>query len=328
MTQDTNMSAESSAISPLSKVFTLGSSHRTEIQLLVGVLGLVALYSFLYPEIFPTTGNMAEMSRVGGILLVIAIAQTFALVVGGFDISVAANMGFVSIVMALTTVSGQPLWIGVGLGLAAGTAVGFTNGILIARLGVTPFVATMGMLTFLYGLANQLSNGGSIAGLPKELRLLGRGDWGFLPASVGMAIIAGVVAWVILNRTRLGLYIYSIGGSREAARTAGIPVVRYELLAYTLCGFFTAIGGVMLTSRVSVGQSTLGQGYELLSVATAVIGGVAIGGGKGRLSGVILGVVLLTVLTTGLDIGGINTFMQQMVTGAVLVGAVLIAKAR
>jgi ribose/xylose/arabinose/galactoside ABC-type transport system permease subunit len=100
------------------------------------------------------------------------------------------------------------------------------------------------------------------------------------------------------------------------------------MLAYTLCGFFTAIAGVMLTARVSVGQGTLGQGYELLSVATAVIGGVAIGGGVGRLSGVLLGVLLLTVLTTGLDIGGINQFVQQMVTGLVLIGAVLVARSR
>jgi ribose/xylose/arabinose/galactoside ABC-type transport system permease subunit len=100
------------------------------------------------------------------------------------------------------------------------------------------------------------------------------------------------------------------------------------VLAYTLCGFFSAVAGVMLTARVSVGQGTLGQGYELLSVATAVIGGVAIGGGVGRLSGVLLGVVLLTVLTTGLDIGGINQFFQQMVTGLVLIGAVLIARSR
>jgi inositol transport system permease protein len=100
------------------------------------------------------------------------------------------------------------------------------------------------------------------------------------------------------------------------------------VLAYTLCGFFAAVAGVMLTSRVSVGQASLWQGYELLSVATAAIGGVAIGGGSGRLSGVFLGVVLLTVLTTGLDIGGVNSFVQQMVTGLVLIGAVLIARSR
>jgi ribose/xylose/arabinose/galactoside ABC-type transport system permease subunit len=145
---------------------------------------------------------------------------------------------------------------------------------------------------------------------------------------VAIASFTRLLAWAILARSRAGLYIFSIGGSRETARVSGIPVVRYEILAYTLCGFFTAVAGIMLTSRVSIGQGSLGQGYELLSVATAVIGGVAIGGGVGRLSGVLLGVVLLTVLTTGLDIGGINQFFQQMVTGLVLIGAVLIARSR
>jgi ribose/xylose/arabinose/galactoside ABC-type transport system permease subunit len=237
-------------------------------------------------------------------------------------------MGFVSIVAALCMADGGSVPLGVCLGLAGGTGVGFVNGFMIGRLGVTPFVATLGSLTFLYGLSNQLGNGGSIAGLPADLAWLGRRDWGVIPATVAIAFLACLLAWAILARSRAGLYIFSIGGSRETARVSGIPVVRYEILAYTLCGFFTAVAGIMLTSRVSIGQGSLGQGYELLSVATAVIGGVAIGGGVGRLSGVLLGVVLLTVLTTGLDIGGINQFFQQMVTGLVLIGAVLIARSR
>jgi ribose/xylose/arabinose/galactoside ABC-type transport system permease subunit len=302
--------------------------RRTELQLLVGVLALSAVYSVLYPASFPTLANLSEMSRVGGILFVAAVAQSFALIVGGFDISVAANMGFVSIVSALYMTEGGSVVVGVLLGLLGGTGVGLVNGMLIGRLGVTPFVATLGSLTFLYGLSNQLSDGGSVAGLPATLSWLGRSDWGPIPSTVAIACVACVLAWMILARSRAGLYIFSIGGSRETARVSGIPVVRYEVLAYTLCGFFTAVAGVMLTARVSVGQGTLGQGYELLSVATAVIGGVAIGGGVGRLSGVFLGVVLLTVLTTGLDIGGINQFFQQMVTGLVLIGAVLIARVR
>lgn len=302
--------------------------RRTELQLLLGVVALSAVYSLLYPASFPTLGNVTEMSRVGGILFVAAIAQSFALIVGGFDISVAANMGFVSIVSALYMADGGSVVVGVILGLLGGTGVGLINGLLIGRLGVTPFVATLGSLTFLYGLSNQLSDGGSVAGLPTTLSWLGRSDWGPIPSTVAIACVACALAWAILARSRAGLYIFSIGGSRETARVSGIPVVRYEVLAYTLCGFFTAVAGVMLTARVSVGQGTLGQGYELLSVATAVIGGVAIGGGVGRLSGVLLGVVLLTVLTTGLDIGGINQFFQQMVTGLVLVGAVLIARSR
>jgi ribose/xylose/arabinose/galactoside ABC-type transport system permease subunit len=302
--------------------------EQTEFQLLIGVILLAGAYSILYPESFPTWANLVEMARVGGILFVAAIGQSFALIIGGFDISLAANMGLVSIIAAMFMTDGGSMVLGVAIALLAGTAVGLANGILIGCLRITPFVATLGTLTFLYGLANQLGNGGSVAGLPGEFRWLGRGDWGPIPATVGIAAISCVVAWIALSRTRLGLYVFAIGGSREAARISGVPVMRYEVLAYTLCGFFAAVAGIMLTSRVSVGQASLGQGYELLSVATAAIGGVAIGGGSGRLLGVFLGVVLLTVLTTGLDIGGVNSFVQQMVTGLVLIGAVLIARSR
>jgi ribose/xylose/arabinose/galactoside ABC-type transport system permease subunit len=184
------------------------------------------------------------------------------------------------------------------------------------------------MLTFLKGLADQLGNGGSIIGLPPELAAWGRSNWGPLPSATVLAALALVVAWFILERTRFGLHVFAIGGSREAARIAGLRVRTCEILAYVACGVFAALAGILLTSRVSIGQASLGRGYDLLSVATAVIGGVTIGGGVGRLSGVVAGAVLLTVLTTGLDIAGVNTFYQQMATGAVLVLAVTAANGR
>jgi ribose/xylose/arabinose/galactoside ABC-type transport system permease subunit len=301
---------------------------RTEYQLFLAICVLCAVYSFLYPQSFPTTGNVVNMANVTSILFVAAIGQSFALVVGGFDISVGANMGFVSIVAAMFMTDGGSVVEGAAFGLLAGTLVGLGNGLLIARAGVTPFVATLGMMTFLGGLSDQISHGGSIAVLPDALGRLGRDSWGPVPSAIGLAAGACVLAWLLLRRTRAGLYIFAIGGSRDTARLAGVSVANYEMLAYILCGFFAAAAGIMLTSRISVGQGSLAQGYALQSIATAVIGGTAIGGGVGRLSGVLLGVVLLIVLTTGLDIAGINAFYQQMVTGVVLIGAVIIAQAR
>ena len=139
------------------------------------------------------------------------------------------------------------------------------------------------MMTFVHGFANHISNGRSIFGLPESFGWFGRNSWGFLPSTVGLAIIFGILVWVLLNRTRVGLNIYAIGGSRNTALLAGIPVVRTELLAYMVCGFLAGVAGLMLAPGSSwAGQP--GQGYELLSIATAVIGGVAIGGGVGRLS--------------------------------------------
>jgi ribose transport system permease protein len=303
------------------------AARTAEFQLLLGLLGLVAVFFALYPDTFATQDNFTNIGRVGAILLVVTIGQMFALVVGGFDLSVSANMGFVSVVAALQMTEGGVAE-GVAVGLAAGAAVGLVNGILIAIVGITPFVATLGTLTFLGGYANELSGGQSIAGFPEAFKGFGGGDWGPIPSSVGIAVVVVVIAWLLLSRTRLGLYIFAIGGSRETARVSGVPVRRYELAAYTLCGFFAGLAGIMLASRVSVGQDSLGQGYDLLSVATAVIGGVAIGGGVGRLSGVVLGVITLSVLTNGLDIAGLNEFVKQMVTGVVLILAVVIAQLR
>jgi ribose/xylose/arabinose/galactoside ABC-type transport system permease subunit len=301
---------------------------RTEYQLLFAICILSAVYSFIYPDSFATRGNVANMSSVASILFVVAIGQTFALVVGGFDISVGANMGFVSIVASLLMTEGGSVLEGVAGGLLAGTLVGCLNGVLIARFKVTPFVATLGVMTFLSGLSDQLSHGGSVTLLPAALGRLGRDFWGPIPSALGLAIGACCLSWLILRRSRAGLYIFAIGDSRDTARLSGISIAAYEMLAYAICGFFASVAGIMLTSRVSVGQGSLGQGYELQSIAASVIGGTAIGGGVGRLSGVLLGVVLLIVLTTGLDIAGINAFFQQMVTGVVLIGAVIIAQAR
>lgn len=298
-----------------------------EAHLVVGVLALIAIFTALYPDIFFTDSNAQNVARQAGILLAVAIGQAFALLVGGFDISVAANMGLSATVGALA-MTDYGLEAGLVAGLAAGTAMGVANGVLIAALKLSPFVVTLGTLTFATGLANELSDGTSVVGLPDAFDAFGADDWGPIPSTVGIAAIVLVAAWFLLTRTRVGLYIFSIGGSRETCLLAGIRVVRYEVVAYAICGFLAAVAGLMVSSRVGVGQAGLGQGYELLSIATAVIGGVAIGGGVGRLTGVVLGVVLLSVLTTGLNIAGVSEFAQQMVTGAVLIVAVLIGQWR
>jgi ribose/xylose/arabinose/galactoside ABC-type transport system permease subunit len=299
-----------------------------ELQILLAIVVLSLIYAVMFPDSFATSGTMLNMARVAGILLVVAIAQSFALIVGGFDISVSATMGLTSVVAATLMVSDVAIGWAILAGILTGAAVGLVNGIGIAVFRVTPFVMTLGMLTAGRGLADLIANGGTIVGLPRTFAMFGRNAWYGVPSAACIALIVMVLAWFVLQRTRAGLYIYSIGGSLETARVAGVPIVRYQILAYAICGALAAVAGLMLTSRVSVSQGSLGQGYELLSVATAVIGGVLIGGGVGRLFGVVLGVALITVLTTGLDIAGVNPFVQQMVTGSVLVFAVIISNLR
>jgi ribose/xylose/arabinose/galactoside ABC-type transport system permease subunit len=300
----------------------------TEIQIFVAIVCLTGAFTYAFPDSFATSGTLLNMSRVAGIMLVVSIGQSFALIVGGFDLSVGATMGLVSVTCALLMKMGLGAGESVALAVLAGATVGLINGVGISVLGVTPFVMTLGILTAAHGLADQLANGRVITGFPREFSLYGRASWFGAPSAACIAIAVLFFAWFILQRTRAGLYIFSIGGSRETTRVAGVFVELYEILAYTLCGAMAGAGGVMLTSRVAVAQGSLGQGYELLSIATAVIGGVLIGGGVGRLTGVVFGVILITVLNTGLDIAGVNPFIQQIVTGIVLICAVLLSKAR
>lgn len=300
----------------------------TELQIFIAIAVLASAFSAVFPDSFATTTTMNNMARVAGILAVVSIGQTFALIIGGFDISVGATMGLASVVSALLMKSGYDVAPAVILAVLSTSLVGLVNGIGIAIFRVTPFVMTLGMLTAIGGLANQLANGGTVTGLPRALSMLGRSNWAIIPSAAAIALIVLALSWLVLQRTRAGLYIYSIGGSRETSKVAGIPVAAYEMLAYVICSTLAGLAGVMLTARIAVAQGSLGQGYDLLSIATAVIGGVAIGGGSGRLAGVVLGVIFITVLTTGLDIAGVNPFVQQIITGTVLVLAVIISKAR
>lgn len=308
------------------------ATYTTELQLLVGLVGLYAIFAVLNPSVFATQSNLENMARVGGILLVVAIGQMLALVVGGFDLSVAVNMGFSATMMAyLVQVQHVPLELGIVLGIAIGAGVGLINGFLIAVLRINPLITTLGMATALLGLGFYPNGSKPFFGLPRSYVLnFGAGDWGPIPPALGIAAIVVLLVWFFFSRLKAGLYIYAIGGSRDACRHSGVPVIRYEILAYTLCGLLAAVGGLMLGARIGIINGDIGynSGYDLDSIATAVLGGALIGGGTGRISGVVLGVAVLTVLRNGLDIQGVGDFPQKMVTGAVLVGAVLFAQLR
>jgi ribose/xylose/arabinose/galactoside ABC-type transport system permease subunit len=304
------------------------ANHPSEVRLIGALVALCLAFSLAYPNNFPTVENFTNMGQVGGILLVVAIGQMFAILVGGFDLSVASNMGFVSVASAIVMTEHGGLAAGIVVGIAAGLAIGLVNGIFIAGFGLSPFIVTLGMLTFLRAFGNELAHGAPIFGLPDDTQYLGQTGWGALPSPLGIGLILLVAVGILLTRSRAGLYVYAIGGSRDTCRAAGIPLVRYEVLAYVLCGGLAGIAGMMELSRVSIGYVTNGQGYDLLSIAAVVVGGTLIGGGKGSLTGVVLGVAVLTVLATGLNIAGLNEFYQKMVTGAVLVLAVLVSQLR
>ncbi|HTV28987.1 MAG TPA: ABC transporter permease [Xanthobacteraceae bacterium] len=229
-----------------------------EIQIFIAIVVLATIFCCAYPDNFATNGTLLNMARVSGILLVVSIGQSFALIVGGFDISVGATMGLVSIIVALLMRYGLDVGAAVALATLSGAVVvGLINGIGISVLGVTPFVMTLGVLTSARGLADELANGGVITGFPPEFAYYGRLSWWGIPSAACIAVVVLVIAWLILQRTRAGLNIFAIGGSRETTRVAGVFVELYGVLAYVLCGTMAGAGGVMLTSRVAVAQGSL-----------------------------------------------------------------------
>lgn len=294
---------------------------RTELTLLLVVLATAAAMSIWQPADFATSSNLYNMAQQGAVLGVVAMGQMFPLLVGGFDISVGSLMAVSSVVGAEVMIS-HGLFPGLVAGILAAGALGLVNGILIGRFELSPFVVTLGMLTFARGLALTIAGGAPITNTPESFSYFGARDFASLPGTVVIAACVAVLVLLLLTVARAGLYFYSIGSNERATRLAGVSVARYTVLAYAICGLFAGVAGLALSSRLASGQPSLGEGYELQSIAVAVIGGVAIGGGKGRLQGVFLGVVLLTIITSGLNIAGVDTFIQQMVIGAIIIFAV------
>ena len=279
------------------------------------------VFWYLTPD-FLTVSNMTNVARQVSILALVAAGQTMVILSAGIDLSVGSVLALVSIMSAIGMRDfGVPGFI--GLGLAAGVAAGLINGLLVGKARLAAFIATLGMLSMARGLALSITNGVPIFGLPRDpIFQIGNGYVWEIPAPVLFAVAGLTATWVLLNRTRFGTYVYAIGGNEASARLAGINVGRVKVLIYTWTGLLVAIGGLVLTARVRSGQPLLGTGLELQAIAAVVIGGVSLFGGRGKLSGTIWGVLLIGILSNGLNLVGVSTFVQQVVIGAVIIIAV------
>ena len=292
------------------------------------ILGLPAMtmsvgliFWYLSPN-FLTISNIANVARQVSVLALVAWGQTLVILSAGIDLSVGSVVAMVSVFSAMGMEShGEAGFI--LYGVVAGAAAGFVNGFLIGKVRLAPFIATLGMLTIARGIALTVTNGVPIFGLPDSgVYSIGRGFVGPIPAPVIFAAAGLVLTWTLLYRTRFGIYVYAIGGNEESATLAGVNVARVKILIYTLTGFLAGVGGVVLTARVKSGQPLLGEGLELESIAAVVIGGVSLFGGKGRLAGTVWGVILIGILSNGLNLIGVSTFVQRIVIGAVIILAV------
>lgn len=300
----------------------LGGLSWSRVGMPLVILGMALVFSLINPNFYSAT-NLRNVARQTAILAMTACGQTMVILGGGFDLSVGMVIGLVSVIgsMVMTHLG---LWPGIAAGLAMGTLVGMLNGSLVAKAKIPPFIATLATLSAARGMALILSGGLPITDLPTEYRYLGAGQVLTipLPAVIAGAIFAG--CHLVMTRTRFGRYIYAIGGNEEAAIYAGVPVARYKVGVWSLHGFLVGVAAVVLTSRAVSGHATLGEGAELESIAATVIGGTALGRGRGSIGNTLLGVLIMGILTNGLNLINVSTYYQMVAMGLIIAGAVYV----
>jgi ribose transport system permease protein len=294
-----------------------------ELNILLALIALCTFLSFASPY-FLTTANALGVARAFSLTAIAAIGQTMVIITGGIDLSVGSVLALSGLSTGMLLASGLPLVPSVIAGLAIGMLFGLCNGLLITRIGLPPFIATLGMLSIGRGLVYVLTKGYPVT-VPRGEELLlqvGQGYVGIVPVPVIIMVGITIVATLFLSKTTLGRYIYAVGGNEEAARLAGINVSRVKMFVYTMSGLLAAISGIILLSRLVSAQPSAGLGFELPVIAAAIIGGTSLLGGEGTVLGAVLGAAIIGVLENGMVLLGVNTYAQQAVTGAVILLAV------
>jgi ribose transport system permease protein len=288
---------------------------------------LIAIFALMAPH-FADVNNFSNVARQVAVLGLVGAAETVVILSGGIDLSVGSLVALSSVMMAMGLKGGN-VWLGVGMALGAGLAVGLVNGLLIGKTPIAPFIVTLGMLSIVSGLALTVSGGDPIFQLPNSsFYFIGTGYVLGIPVPVLFAAAGFILVWVLLAKVPFGTWVYAIGGNEQAARLAGIPVSRVKTLIYVLSSLFAALGGIIYTARIHSGQPLLGEGLELQAVATVVIGGASLFGGRGRLVGTVYGVLFVGILQNGLNLLGISTFVQRVVIGVAIIVAVLLTVLR
>lgn len=289
--------------------------------LLIFLALLLVVFTIIRPE-FLGQANIRNILLSASVVGILAVGQTIVMLTGGFDLSVAKTAVIAGMVVALTAGLGLPL--AVGAALLATAAVGFVNGSLISKARVNPFVVTLGMFTILTSLALLINNGGSVSGLPSWMP--GLVSWNFLglPGIVVWFAIVAILAHILLAHTRFGRHVYAVGGNVEASRLAGIKVDRVLTTVYILCAVSAGIAGVLLTARLGTASPVALPAAELDAIAAVIIGGTRLAGGFGSVPRTILGVIVLSALSSGMVLLGISAYWQGMFKGAIIILAVAV----
>ncbi len=290
---------------------------------LIGLVILVFVLTISSP-FFLTKNNLLNVLRQASINGLISIGLFLVILTGGIDLSVGSTLAFSSMFMAIRIDNGMNSTLAILLALMIGAGIGAINGIIVSKGKVQAFIATLGTMMVFRGLTLFISDGLPVSNLGDGLiEFLGRGYVFGIPFPVILLVVSFVIVGLILSKTIFGKRIYAIGGNPKAAKLSGINIDKNLIIVFALSGFFAALSGVVLTSRVNSAVPTAGVSYELNAIAAIVIGGASLAGGKGKMRGTFIGVLIIAVLSNGLNLLGVSAYLQQVITGSIILFAVL-----
>ncbi|SCT38204.1 ABC transporter permease [Staphylococcus caeli] len=307
------------------KQSSLSFSYLEKIIPFIGLILLVIIISVLNSA-FLEPSNLFNLLRQVSINGLIAFGMTFVILTGGIDLSVGSTLALSSAVIAITMMSGVDSIIALLVGCIFGAILGAVNGLLITLGKMAPFIATLATMTVFRGVTLVITDGNPITNLNGNyaFQLFGRGYFLGIPVPAVTMFITFIILYIILHKTVFGRQTYAMGGNEKAAFISGIKVNKLKIMIYSLAGLMSAMAGAILTSRLNSAQPTAGMSYELDAIAAVVLGGTSLTGGKGRILGTLIGVLIIGVLNNGLNLLGVSSFYQQVVKGVVIIIAVLI----
>jgi ribose transport system permease protein len=286
------------------------------------VLVVLCIILSLVADRFLTVKNLTNVARQFSVIAIMSVGMTYVIITAGIDLSVGSVVALSGCMSAWYLVAGYPIWLCILIGLFLGALTGLVNGLLIVKINLAPFIATLGTMGIARGVVLALTMGYPIQPFPEEFQFFGRGNLGPIPIPVVIMTVIVVLGQLFLSRTTTGRYIYYVGSNPTAARLSGLNVGRILIFVYTIAGLLAGLSAVVLISRLTSAQSNMGMGWELDAIAAVVIGGTSLAGGEGSVLGSLIGAALMGVIKNALILLGVNVYWQSVVIGMVIVLAV------
>lgn len=305
------------------------TEHISKLGPLLALIVLIIVVTAMNPS-FVSPSNLLNLLRQVAANGFIAFGMTFVILTGGIDLSVGSTLALSSALTAGLISNGVHVGLAVLVGLVSGGFLGALNGLLISKGKMAPFIATLATMTIYRGTTLVYTNGNPITGIGDSFffSFIGRGYLFGIPFPVILMFLVFILLFLLLHKTSFGRKTYAIGGNEKAAYIAGVKIDKIKILIYTISGLMASISGMIITSRLNSAQPTAGQSYEMDAIASVVLGGTSLSGGRGRIFGTLIGALIIGTLNNGLNLLGVSSFYQQIVKGIVIVIAVLLDRKR